>query len=336
MLKSLTLGISRTIDLITTERNASVGLGVLMRRFGICWKGLRAGLFGAMALVMSSGAWGQSVLFTFGPNVPADQQQFVRDTIASGHEFFQSRLGTTVAGTTNVFVFDDIELLVDAYMAFHNIPASRRPEIVELWTNSTAISGFVNIFIFTQGQLWNTDPSGVGLRNGRAHIILHEYAHVLEFDLVGSQLGCCPIDQVPAIGPQWLVEGAAEYLSFNLFLGDQGVIDFRFTLRGQKDAAKSVSAPLRDLETRTGLLSEDGAFILAIVAVDFAVLLKELRALVDFWQAIGDGASWQTAFESSFGLSIDDFYQEFEAFRNRGFRPAPKAMPWLLLLLLDD
>ena len=118
MLTRLTSGISCAIDLITTECNASVGLGVLECGFGICWKGLRAGLFGAMALIMSSGAWGQSVLFTFGPNVPADQQQLVIDAIASGHEFFQSRLGTTVAGTTNVFVFEDIDLLVDAYMGF--------------------------------------------------------------------------------------------------------------------------------------------------------------------------------------------------------------------------
>ena len=118
MLKRLSLGISCAIDLVQTECNASVGLGVLECRFGICWKGLRAGLFGAVALIMSSGAWGQSVLFTFGPNVPADQQQLVMDAIASGHEFFQSRLGTTVAGTTNVFVFEDIDLLVDAYMGF--------------------------------------------------------------------------------------------------------------------------------------------------------------------------------------------------------------------------
>ena len=107
-------------------------------------------------------------------------------------------------------------------------------------------------------------------------------------------------------------------------------------VQGQKDFAKSVSAPLRDLETQQGLRSEAGRGTLAVVAVDFAVSLKELRALVDFWQAIGDGASWPTAFESSFGLSIDEFYQEFEAYRSRGFRLTPKAMPWLLILLQDD
>ena len=334
MLKSLNLRISRTIDLVTTECNASVGLGILECRFGICWKGLRAGLFGAVALIMSSGAWGQSVLFTFGPNVPADQQQLVMDAIASGHEFFQSHLGTTVAGTTNVFVFDDIELLVNAYMGFLNISPSQRPDIVEKWSSCGGEAGFGFIFICT-GGFWDIDSGGVGLRHERTHIVLHEYAHVLQFDLVGSQLGCCQNDQVPAVGPQWLLEGAPEYLS-RLFLGDQGVFDFHAWVRGQKNAAKLVSAPLRDLETRTGLLSEDGAFTLAHVAVDFAVSLRDLGALVDFWQAIGGGESWQTAFESSFGLSIDEFYQEFEAYRSRGFRLAPKAMPWLLILLQDD
>ena len=109
--------------------------------FRIGWKGILAGLFVALGLAMSSGAWGQSVLFAFGPNVPSDQRQLVSEAITLGHEFFQSRLGTTVTGTTNVFVFDDIELLVDAYMEFHNIPVNQRPEIVERWSSCGGEAG---------------------------------------------------------------------------------------------------------------------------------------------------------------------------------------------------
>jgi len=36
---------------------------------------------------------------------------------------------------------------------------------------------------------------------------------------------------------------------------------------------------------------------------------------VDFWRAIGSGATWQVAFSSAFGRSIDSFYVEFEAYR---------------------
>lgn len=336
-MKSLTLGISWTIDLVTTECNASVGPVVLKRRFGICSKGLLVGLFGALALVMSSGAWGQSVLFTFGPNVPADQQQLVRDAIASGHEFFQSRLGTTVTRTTNVFVFDDIELLVDAYMEFLEIPSSQRSIIVDRWTNDChGEAGFGYIFQCTGHPDWDTDAFGFGLRNQRIKFILHEYIHVLQFDLAGPQPDCCQSDQVSTIGPAWLVEGTAEYLNF-LFFGDQGVLDFRRFMQGQQDFAKSISASLRELETQQGLRSEAGRGALAVVAVDFAVSLAELRALVDFWQAIGGGASWQTAFNSSFGLSIDEFYQEFETFRSQGVRRFEPAMITIIkLLLLDD
>ncbi len=45
------------------------------------WKAALIGLFIVLAQVAPRSAWSQSVIYTFGPDVPPDQQQLVRDAI---------------------------------------------------------------------------------------------------------------------------------------------------------------------------------------------------------------------------------------------------------------
>jgi hypothetical protein len=40
-----------------------------------------------------------------------------------------------------------------------------------------------------------------------------------------------------------------------------------------------------------------------------------LAALANFWRAIGAGSTWQAAFQSAFGETVDQFYAEFAAYR---------------------
>ena len=137
--------------------------------------------------------------------------------------------------------------------------------------------------------------------------MLHEYVHVLQTDATGARRQ----------GPIWLLEGTAEYLAL-FIIGDEGIFDFDGFIRFQRFGSRSVSA-LRNLETRNGLNSEPDGFALSIAAVDVLVLLNDLPALASFWRGIGTGATWQEAFESAFGRTIDEFYVEFEEIRNRNF-----------------
>jgi len=246
------------------------------------WTAIRALLFLGVTTFASERVWGQSTVFTFGPDVPIDQQQTVRDAITLGHQFFQTRLGTTVQGTTNVFVFADKDC--------------RGPE-----------ANFGVIFLCASGTEWNTDRIGAGIRNQRIQTTLHEYVHVLQFDLAG------PVN----IGPIWLVEGTAEYLTFVHF-DDEGILDLDGLIGGQRFISRSVSA-LRNLENLDGLRSEPNARALSMAAVDVLVLLNDFPALANFWRGIGTGATRQKAFESAFGRTIDEFYVEFEEIRNRNF-----------------
>ena len=71
----------------------------------------------------------------------------------------------------------------------------------------------------------------------------------------------------------------------------------------------------------------DISYPLGFMAVDFLVDnfgdLSALPALVSFYDEIGPGTTWQDAFWSTFGISIDEFYAEFEAYRHEHFPPLP-------------
>jgi hypothetical protein len=103
-----------------------------------------------------------------------------------------------------------------------------------------------------------------------------------------------------------------------MFFGDNGVIDFDAVIRSQKANVQSFSA-LRNFETGNGLASEPGSVRMGEAAVDVLVGLNGFPALANFYRGIGTGATWQEAFESAFGRTIDEFYVEFEELRDSDF-----------------
>lgn len=61
--------------------------------------------------------------------------------------------------------------------------------------------------------------------------------------------------------------------------------------------------------------------------MEYLVGLSNLKSLVSFWDIIGKGATWETAFQSAFSKTINVFYSEFETYRStQGAVPlCPKA-----------
>lgn len=60
-----------------------------------------------------------------------------------------------------------------------------------------------------------------------------------------------------------------------------------------------------------------GVYSLFHVAVDHLVSVAPggLSALTAYYNALGSGMSWPQAFQSSFGLSVDAYYANFNAYR---------------------
>jgi hypothetical protein len=151
----------------------------------------------------SERVWGQSTVFTFGPDVPPDQQQLVRDTITLGHQFFQTYFDTTVQSTTRVFVYADSERLIEVYLAVRNLSLDSSPWVLEQWKDcGTGEAGFDWIFQCAAGDGWDIAIApDDNIRNHRIKKILHEYAHTLQNDLAATKRGCFE-SAVPCLGPR--------------------------------------------------------------------------------------------------------------------------------------
>ena len=75
-------------------------------------------------------------------------------------------------------------------------------------------------------------------------------------------------------------------------------------------------------KTYNVLLDGPGRFALATMGAEFLAAKAGEEALMTFWTLLGPGTTWQEAFNTAFGMTIDDFYSLFEEHRAAGF-PAP-------------
>ncbi|MCH8190399.1 MAG: hypothetical protein IIC80_03485 [Chloroflexi bacterium] len=233
-------------------------------------------------------------------------------------QFVRSEFGVDV-GKVTIFAFADLDNLVNAYVDWHNITSGGRDAILEGWQRGrTAEAGYQNIFVFTSSQGWEQASDMTRLK-----IMTHEYFHVLQWQLLGSgffgKTTNFSLDQVRPSGPNWLMEGAAELVGHSA-VADSGFQSLTEIKNQHVQEARFVTAALESMETNTGFQTAGGAvYDLGFVATDFLLTVTLAcstspaePSLAAYWQAIGDDAPWQEAFESVFGLQIDEFYQRFD------------------------
>ncbi len=129
------------------------------------------------------------------------------------------------------------------------------------------------------------------------------------------------------IGPVWMIEGGAEYATVH------GVRSIEAHHQFLRDEARSLNFTLAELETYG---SNDGfthpfgraPYCLGHFATDLLVSRRGRSAILEYWRTLGSNlarginsdAAWRAAFQSVFGISVVDFYADFEAYRSRGFQ----------------
>ena len=124
-------------------------------------------------------------------------------------------------------------------------------------------------------------------------------------------------------GPQWLYEGAEPYVEAK-YLDAAGYKDFDSLRRSELARAESSALALRSLagpgEFRGSAFRSAEA--LSFVAVEWLLEHAGDRALFNYYGLLVETARWQDAFKTAFGITPDDFYEEFEAYRAEVAPPA--------------
>ena len=126
--------------------------------------------------------------------------------------------------------------------------------------------------------------------------------------------------QVPQMGPYWL------YLGINYYLREQAISTAGFVqyeeIREISHVVQAnlVERPLRGMETREGFVGEDRTgHRVGLLAAELLSSYSGQSSLVRYFAFLQPGIPWQEAFESAFGLTVEEFYDRFEAHRAAGF-----------------
>ena len=172
-----------------------------------------------------------------------------------------------------------------------------------------------------QDAFYLKSSSWEGPRWGRyyegRYVVLHEYIHALQFQLMGANY----------IDLSWLLEGSANWFDSDLSTQDRNGYPLSRKLIDALNQA-SKGPPLEEIESA----NETWQYSFGLVAADMLVERAGKSAAIDFYRVLAPGQSraswgrWETrptlrsAFAAAFGLTLDQFYGEFEALmaRRRG------------------
>ena len=138
-------------------------------------------------------------------------------------------------------------------------------------------------------------------------VVFHEYFHSVQFSLSNQQ---------STRGPLWLREGTARYFEYRLG-GQHGYGDFD-RLRRNEIARSRTLEPLQTWESRGQATFRGGggeAYNMGFLAADYLVNTKGLDAVAKTVWTEQRTKDWRAAFASAFGVSVDQFYADFEAYR---------------------
>lgn len=258
--------------------------------------------------------------FVFGDQVYPEDRRRMRESTALAMYYMQEETGLWINDFT-VYTFVDLENFLDVYIdetgRSERHRAAMRERVLAQGSWGEVYAGSL-MFLYAERRFF---ADGGPLNT--IVFMAHEYFHVLQEHV--SEAEHFSHDVVSEIGPTWFLEGSAVYAEVRT-LAHEGLYSFAKAKARRIAQARETAAPLQSTETRNGLRAADGVgYMLGFLAVDFLVenfgSLPALVALLSFYDAIGPGTTWQDAFQSTFEISIEEFYAEFEAYRLENFPP---------------
>ena len=122
--------------------------------------------------------------------------------------------------------------------------------------------------------------------------------------------------------PLWLEAGGGMYLELSYRTAETATFDDE--LAEYAGLVRQETVPLQQLEAAETWQTTDSEKIraLSVLAVNRLLTRADESALFEYYRLLPRDAgsvtsqgSWQAAFESAFGLTLEDFYEQFEAYR---------------------
>ena len=242
------------------------------------------------------------VKWRIGPDVKPETIEDVIKGARLMHEYAISVGLPQIDKEIAFYLYYDVEGLVPAWEAVTGGNADRDRD----WSDGAVAEAWYNNVFLTTSTL-----------DGLMDIAAHEISHVQGSAISGFEMSG-GTHEVQSHGPIWLVEGIA-YLHADLALARGGVHlydDIRFVPSGD-------FPPLERLETREQTWAVHAGDWYGKWAAELLASHAGEEALFRYFTLLQPGTTWQEAFHGAFGMTVDEFYELFEAHRAAGFPKLP-------------
>ena len=242
-----------------------------------------------------------NIRYDIADNVPMEQVEFVASGLQIAQDFLDSELGGGIS--------EDARHEITIKL----VATGRGDEEPGGGGACCTASSKMQIFL-------DFDHTGWGFKRGARRpwtlevdawdTVVHEYAHLWNY-----HLGCLSKPRQP-LG-NWLVEGMAQFIANETFIkrGDMQRADVDYitfeSARGLFDRPlrNVAEGSVRDLPQHPGRI---GALALSRLVPSAPNGMLSLRTICE---EVAAGATVPEAFETAFGVSLEDFYADFEEYR---------------------
>ena len=260
------------------------------------------------------------VKWQIGADVPSEVAEAVVEGTRLTHEYVVSLGLPEIRPDVEIYLHGDLDALASLYarLTGRSVEASR-----EHWRNGYVEEGTVGIpgfwiIVKTSHPSWVESAYLPNLTILSAHELLHAY----QDELSGLPASGVPDDEVPFHGPSWATEGIAEFFAYKASDAG-GVLSYDTKRANSVSHAKNMEKPLRGMETWEGGLKGYG-YDLPLLGAELLASYAGEDALLRFYMLQRPGTTWQEAFETAFGMTVEEFYGLFEEHRAAGF-PDPEG-----------
>ena len=253
-----------------------------------------------------------------GPEVPEEQYQYARSGILDMHRYAVSLHLPPLPDDATFYLYGDHELAARtiARVERRRLEDARRKFVDVEWAGLAGLepenedSGWIMLNL----QAFIRYPESWRYMRTSAH----ELSHVYQYSLQGHGRFNTTHQEVRVIGPAWIQEGFATWQS-DRALAMGGVIPYEQGRERLIRQSQKVDVQLKETETYDGLKAGPGRTDMAAMASELLAAEAGEEALIEFWTLLRPGNPWEQAFESTFGMTVDEFYPLFEEHRDAGF-----------------
>ncbi len=244
------------------------------------------------------------IRFIYQEDVPLDARLLQEQAAYNAYMYFSQYADL---GEITIYTFSDINQYIDEILPLikADLPNASKSQFIQDWPKigGTAVEGLI---IINFG--YSASKDHLNLCTATADIA-HEMFHLLQRRLVGHSLERKVFDR----GPDWIIEGSAQVVSYEL-MGNINACDAqRLGFDYWRTDASVGGALLSELDGFDAH-QKPKFFSVASWAMDYLIRTTPdgEKAVINFYSEIGEGKSWQDAFLSAFGISVEDFYHDFE------------------------